>query len=349
LEYAVLRKSLASLFAIAAALTTGIAISQPKTDEGPAPASSSEPGQDIVDPAILHAQVLLDRAGFAPGVIDGREGMSFEQAVKGFQTSRGLDATGRLDDATLASLRQDPAPATLLLRVDPGDAQGPFVRPIPKDPAEQAKLDCLCYRNLLEKLAEKFHTTPATIVALNDPGIPLGAGTVLRLPNVLPRTRSYGDVKPDAAQMLSDLNVSGDLPKAEKIVVDKSDGVLRLYGGDDRLLAQFPATMGSAHDPLPIGRWKVTTVAYNPPFHYQPDLFWDVADSKEEQRIPPGPNGPVGTVWIDLSKEHYGIHGTGAPETIQRAQSHGCVRLTNWDAARVSQMVADGMEVIFQA
>src|SRR4029079_13712340 len=149
--------------------------------------------------------------------------------------------------------------------------------------------------------------------------------------------------------MLSDLNVSGDAPKADRIVVDKSDGVLRLLAKDGRLLAQFPATMGSSHDPPPIGRWKVTSIAYNPPFHYQPDLFWDVADSKDEQKLPPGPNGPVGTVWIDLTKEHYDTRAPGEPQTIQRAQSHGCIRLTNWDVARVSQMVRDGMEVIFQA
>jgi lipoprotein-anchoring transpeptidase ErfK/SrfK len=313
---------------------------------GPAGSPARQPG---VDMATLEAQVLLDRAGFAPGVIDGRTGMSFAQAVKGFQTSRGLSVTGEIDDATRAALGFGSVAATRVLRVDPTDAHGPFTADIPKDPANQAKMSCLCYRNLLEKLAEKFHTTPQTILALNDPHVPLGAGTPLRLPNVLPRTRSYGNVKPDAAQMLSDLNVSGDLPRADKIVVDKSDGVLRLFDKEDRLLAQFPATMGSKHDPLPLGRWKVTTIVYNPPFHYQPDLFWDVADSKQEQRLPPGPNGPVGTVWIDLTKEHYGIHGTSAPETIQRAQSHGCVRLTNWDAARVSQMVEDGMEVIFQA
>lgn len=347
------RKLLPSAVAIATAIATaGMAISQPKAADQlpPEPAANkADSGQSGIDDAILHAQVLLDRAGFAPGVIDGRKGMSFEEAVKGFQTSRGLEVTGDLDEFTLAELRRDRAPATKLMRVDERDAQGPFVGAIPKDPAQQAGMDCLCYRNLLEKLAEKFHTTPATIVALNDPSVPLGAGTVLRLPNVLPRTRSYGNIKPEAAQMLSDLNVSGDLPKADKIVVDKSDGVLRLFDKDERLLAQFPATMGSEHDPLPIGRWKVNSIAYNPPFHYQPDLFWDVADSKEEHKLPAGPNGPVGTVWIDLSKEHYGIHGTGEPQTIQRAQSHGCVRLTNWDAARVSQMVADGMEVVFQA
>jgi lipoprotein-anchoring transpeptidase ErfK/SrfK len=312
----------------------------------PPPASSQTAG---IDEAILHAQVLLDRAGFAPGVIDGRKGMSFDEAVKGFQTSRGLPVTGEFDAATSAALHQDVVPATRLLRVDLTDALGPFVGSIPKDPADQARMDCLCYRNLLEKLSEKFHTTPDTIVALNDPSMPLSADTVLRLPNVLPSSRSYGEIKPEAAQMLSDLNVSGDAPKAARIVVDKSDGVLRLFAKDGRLLAQFPATMGSEHDPLPLGTWKVTSIGYNPPFHYQPELFWDVADSKEEQKLPPGPNGPVGTVWIDLSKEHYGIHGTAEPQTIQRAQSHGCVRLTNWDAARVSQMVADGMEVMFQA
>jgi len=314
----------------------------------PAP-PAAEAGKPGIDMAVMEAQVMLDRAGFAPGVIDGRTGMSFAEAVKGFQTARDLPVTGKIDDATRAALMLGSIPATRLLRVDPTDARGPFTPDIPKDAAEQAKMDCLCYKNLLEKLSEKFHTTPQTIIKLNDPKMPLGAGTILRLPNVLPRTRAYGNVKPDAAQMLSDLNVSGDLPKADKIVVDKSDGVLRLFDKEDRLIAQFPATMGSSHDPLPLGRWKVTTIAYNPPFHYQPDLFWDVADDKEPQRLPHGPNGPVGTVWIDLTKEHYGIHGTSAPETIQRAQSHGCVRLTNWDVARVSQMVEDNMEVIFQA
>ena len=334
------------LLSCAALGTAAVALSQPSPSASP---SKLPQGSAIgVDMAVLEAQVLLDRAGFAPGVIDGRKGESFTQAVKGFQTARGLAVTGKLDADTLAALQFGIVPATRMLRVDPTDARGPYTARIPEDPADQAKLACLCYRNLIEKLAEKFHTTPETIVALNDPAVPLGAGTLLRLPNVLPRTRDYGDLKPDAAQMLSDLNVSGDLPKAETVVVDKSDRVLRLFGKDGALLAQFPATMGSTHDPLPIGRWKITTVAYNPPFHYQPDLFWDVADDKDEQRLPPGPNGPVGTVWIDLTKEHYGIHGTSAPETIQRAQSHGCVRLTNWDAARVSQMVEDGMEVIFQ-
>lgn len=334
---------LCSLAVAAVAPFASAAVAQNETGQSP------QRHDGGIDGTIFHAQVLMDRAGFAPGVIDGKKGMSFEEAVKGFQTSRGLKVTGVLDTPTRRALLNDKAPSTRRLRIDESDAQGPFVGSIPDDPAEQSKMERLGYRNLLEKIAEKFHTTPATIIALNRPDMVLRAGTVLRLPNVLPSSRDYAEVPADAARMLSDLNVSGDLPKAERIVVDKSDGVLRLYGEGDRLLAQFPATMGSTHDPLPLGNWKVTSIAYNPPFHYQPELFWDVADDEDEQRLPPGPNGPVGVVWIDLSKENYGIHGTSAPETIQRAQSHGCVRLTNWDAARVSQMVSDGMPVIFQA
>lgn len=313
-----------------------------------APSPPAKPADTPIDGTIFHAQVLLDRAGFAPGVIDGHKGMSFEQAVKGFQTARGLKTTGQLDNPTRAALLQDHAPSTLRLKISDDDARGPFVGPIPHDPAAQAQMQTLGYSNLLEKIAEKFHTTPRTLVALNNPSTVLRAGTVLRLPNVLPSSRDYGDVKPDAGQMLSDLNTPGGLPKADHIVVDKSDGVLRLFAKDGSLMAQFPATMGSTHDPLPIGTWKVNGITYNPPFNYQPDLFWDVADSKAPQHLPPGPNGPVGVVWIDLNKPHYGIHGTAAPETIQRAQSHGCVRLTNWDVARVSQMVSPGMKVVFQ-
>ena len=349
------------LFGSAAAALAGGAFAQANDQQASRPdaqpkAGGSQQGlpagserEAKVDGTIFHAQVLLDRAGFSPGVIDGLEGISFEHAVRGFQEARGLDVNGQLDRPTRLALLRDKAPSTRRLRIDEGDAEGPFAGRIPKDPAEQAKLERLAYRNLLEKIAEKFHTTPETIIAINDPKQRLGAGTVLRLPNVLPSSRSYGDVKPEVAQLLSDLNVDGNLPKAQKIVVDKSDKVVRLLGEGDRLLAQFPATLGSDKDPLPLGEWKVNSVAFNPPFKYQPQLFWDVPDDKEEQMLPPGPNGPVGVVWVDLSKEHLGIHGTNAPETIKRAESHGCVRLTNWDAARVTRMIEDGMPVIFQA
>ena len=210
-------------------------------------------------------------------------------------------------------------------------------------------MERLGYRNLLEKIAEKFHTTPDTIIALNDPKQVLRAGTVLVLPNVLPSSRSYEGVSAEHAQLLSDLNVDARQPQASRVVVDKSDKVVRVFGEGDRLVAQFPATMGSAKDPLPLGEWKVNSIAFYPPFKYQPQLFWDVPDDEPEQLLPPGPNGPVGVVWIDLNKEHIGIHGTNSPETIKRAESHGCVRLTNWDAARLTQMIDNGLQVVFQA
>ena len=300
------------------------------------------------DGTVFHAQVLLDRAGFSPGVIDGMAGISFEAALKGFQEARGMPVTGRLDNPTRAALLRDRAPSVLRLRIAEGDAQGPFT-PIPSEPEQQARMERLAYRNLLEKIAEKFHTTPATIIALNDPSTALRAGTVLRLPNVLPRSRSYEGVKPDVAQLLSDLNISPDQPDAARVVVDKSDKLVRAYAENGRLIAQFPATLGSDKDPLPLGNWKVNSIAFNPPFKYQPQLFWDVDDSEEEQLLPPGPNGPVGVVWIDLDREHIGLHGTNSPETIKRAESHGCVRMTNWDAARLTQMIGNGDPVVFQA
>ena len=115
------------------------------------------------------------------------------------------------------------------------------------------------------------------------------------------------------------------------------------------LVAQFPVTTGSSHDPLPLGTWKVRTFSFLPPFNYQPDLFWDVADDKAEQKLPPGPNGPVGVAWLDLSKEHYGIHGTDEPSTIQHTESHGCLRLTNWDVMRLSRMMKPGFTAYFVA
>ena len=345
-----------SLLLGAAALgLAGVAAAQNSAEAGKAPSTSGQnhwvppgtPGSPI-DGTIFHAQVLLDRAGFAPGVIDGKEGQSLTAAIKGFQEARGLKVTGELDRPTRVELLRERVPSTLMLRISAEDLRGRYVDAVPDSPADQAKIDWLGYRNSLEKLAEKFHTTPATMVALNKPGTVLRPGAVVRFPAVLPSSRSYEGLKTQDAQLMSDLNVSGEQPHGDHVVVDKSDGVLRVFDGE-RLIGQFPATMGSRHDPLPLGRWKITTFAYLPPFHYQPDLFWDVADSKEEQRIPPGPNGPVGVAWLDLTKDHYGIHGTAEPQTIGRAESHGCIRLSNWDVARLSRMIDPGVSAVFQA
>jgi lipoprotein-anchoring transpeptidase ErfK/SrfK len=176
------------------------------------------------------------------------------------------------------------------------------------------------------------------------------AGQQIRVPNV-------GSDRIDASSVdnqgwlrtLASLGVGTEQPKVARVVVSKSGGWLKAYDEADKLVAAFTVTTGSENDPLPLGEWGVKGVAYNPPFSYNPELFWDVPDTDEKQELPPGPNGPVGVVWIDLTKDHYGIHGTPSPETIGRAQSHGCVRLTNWDAARLAQMVSGSTKVLFEA
>ncbi len=178
----------------------------------------------------------------------------------------------------------------------------------------------------------------------------LAVGTQLRVPNIGADKIAKGSVDDEKwASTLVSLGVGSEQPQAAKVVVDKSDGTLKAFDGAGKLIAAFTATMGSSHDPLPLGNWDILGKAYNPPFSLDPTLMWDMPDDGEKLSLPPGPNGPVGVVWIDLSKEHYGIHGTPDPETIGRAESHGCVRLTNWDAARLAQMVSTKTKVIFQA
>ncbi|MGN7928451.1 L,D-transpeptidase family protein [Sphingopyxis sp. 22461] len=312
-------------------------------DAPPAAVSFSEP------PA-LRAQVLLDRLGFSPGVIDGKEGQSYSAALRGFQKAHDLHDSGKLDAATLQALQQwQQVSATRLVIIPAGFAAGPFVPAFPKDAADQAKLPALGYRNLTEALAERFHTTPETLVALNSPSTLVGAGRPFRVPNIPDIDRAtLGEDARGWNGTLERLGVAPTQVAAAKLVVDKSEGVLKVYDEGDKLVAQFPATMGSSRDPLPIGNWKIQGVSRNPDFHYNPKLFWDVSDSKEAVLLQPGPNSPVGVVWLDLNKPHYGIHGTSEPHTIGRAESHGCVRLTNWDAARLAQMVKPGTPAIFQ-
>ncbi|MGF7147132.1 lipoprotein-anchoring transpeptidase ErfK/SrfK [Sphingomonas zeicaulis] len=316
-----------------------------------APADASPAPGAQADPPALQLQVVLDRLGISPGVIDGKEGASLKLALRGFQASRGLTETGTLDDPTRAALAEwKDVPATRMVRIPAAFAAGPFVPNLPRETSAQADFPALGYRSLMEALAERFHTTPETLVALNGPTTKVGEGRVIRVPNVADiDPAALGEDERGWNRTLVTLAVPPKQPEATRIVVDKSEGVLRAYGADDKLLMQAPATMGSEHDPLPIGTWKVNGVSRNPDFHYNPKLFWDVSDHKEDKLIKPGPNSPVGVVWIDLSKEHYGIHGTSEPQTIGRSESHGCVRLTNWDVARLAQMVKGGITVVFQA
>lgn len=325
-------------------------------DQAVAQAQATDP-QSVM----MRAQVVLERLGFGSGIIDGKTGISTENALAGFQEANGLPKTGKLDDATKMTLRQwATIPATRSVTI-PGYWGDTAYSELPKDPAAQAKLGRLGYQSLDERLAERFHTTIEVLKALNPPAQAgpttpapnqsfFTAGQKITVPNIGADWIDPGEIK-DAAWLatLRSLGVGTRQPKAAKLVVDKSSGWLKAYDKSDKLVAMFTVTTGSSHDPLPLGNWKVKGISKNPDFAYNPDLFWDVSDSKQDQRLPPGPNGPVGVVWIDLNKPHYGIHGTPAPETIGRAQSHGCVRLTNWDAARLSLMVDGSTKVLFQA
>ncbi len=307
-----------------------------------------QPAEPAIDRTVMHVQVILDRIGFSPGVIDGKGGESLRLALRGFQEASGIEPTGKIDQPTLRALNRHRAiRPTVAVRISPVDLRGPFTNPIPKDPEQQAKLPCLCYRTALEKIAERFHTTPATLIALNGPDTPIKAGQQIVVPAALPYSRDYAVKDEKVRELLSALNVDAKQRKGDRIVVDKSDGVLRVFAGE-QLIAQFPATMGSKTDPLPIGTWKITGHSYLPPWHYQPSILKKADKSDPELMIKPGANNPVGVAWLDLSKEHYGIHGTAEPQTIGRAESNGCIRLTNWDVMRLSQMVSPGTTAIFQ-
>ncbi|MGZ5826262.1 MAG: L,D-transpeptidase family protein [Croceibacterium sp.] len=349
------------------------------------PAAGEQAKVDIPDPdprPVMQTQVVLDRQGFGPGVIDGKMGLSTANALDGFQEAHGLPVTGKLDAATQQALGQwSNIPATRVVRI-PEDWGERDYQKIPKEPADQAKMQELGYQSLDERLAERFHTTAAVLEQLNPNGQPAGmtsaapAQGAVASPSPSPSASASGDAPQSmfhAEQMvrvpnigadridpgavddktwqatLASLGVGTDQPHVSKIVVDKSAGWLKGYDPAGKLVAMFTVTTGSSHDPLPLGTWGITGISHNPHFNYNPALFWDADSNATKQRLPPGPNGPVGVVWIDLTKSHYGIHGTPEPQTIGRTESHGCVRLTNWDAARLAQMVDTSTKVVFQA
>jgi lipoprotein-anchoring transpeptidase ErfK/SrfK len=273
---------------------------------------------------IVRAQVLLDRANFSAGQIDGVAGSNMRQALLGFQRARGLQPSGTADAATLAAL-DDGQPVLASYTVTDADVAGPF-EPIPEDMADKARMQALGYTSAAEALGERFHASPALLRKLNPGKNIERAGEQIVVPNVAARA----------------------LPAAASIVVDRSDRTLSLLDATGKVIAQMPSSTGSEHDPLPVGQWKVNGVSRNPPFHYNPQLFWDAQPGDSKATIPPGPNNPVGVAWIDLSKDHYGIHGTPEPGKVGKTQSHGCIRLANWDAARVADAVGPGTPVVLQ-
>jgi lipoprotein-anchoring transpeptidase ErfK/SrfK len=298
---------------------------------------------------VLAIQVALDRAGFSTGVIDGHMGVNTNRAIDAFRRANGRDP-------------EPFAQPIVTYQITEADAAGPFQPSIPTDLMEQSKLSALSYRSLDELLAERFHTTPPLLKTLNR-GSAMAAGDTISVPNVepflIPTTAPTATVQPSAAGTPAPTGTSGKQPQSQKatdaaqalppvvVTVSRSASALTVTGPDGRTLMFAPVTTGSEHDPLPLGEWKVSRVLVNPVFHYNPDLFWDANPSHTKATIPAGPNGPVGVVWINLSKEHYGLHGAPEPSQIGRTQSHGCVRLTNWDAVRLANMVGPDTPVRF--
>lgn len=282
----------------------------------------------------LGFQVLLDRQGFSPGEIDGVPGSNLSHALAAVQAVRALPVTGEPDCDTWHALEGDQSGALVAsYTISDEDVAGPFTEAIPSDLMQQARLPALGYRSALERLGEKFHASTRLLRRLN-PGLRIAAGTTIHVPATEPFDASARPLP------VADSDVS--------IVVSTEDSSLRALGSDGALVFFAPVTTGSTHDPLPIGDWKVTGVRWYPPFHYSPTLFWDAKPQDTRATIKPGPNNPVGVVWIDLDRPHYGLHGTPEPGSIGRTASHGCVRLTNWDAARVTALVKPGTPVHFR-
>ena len=297
----------------------------------------------------LRVQWLLDRAGFSPGIIDGRWGKNTEKAVFWLQQRLGLEPTGRVDRDLYLRLVAVVGGGEPVRRytVTREDLAGPFTR-VPEETAAKAELDCLCHESPAELLAERFHTTPELLARLNpeaDLARP-AAGTELWVPavEVVEPPRRDGGREAGSASGAG----AGDRGEVDRIVVSRSGFYLHALDASGRILRHFPTTVGSQYDPSPEGGFRVTGVAWRPDFHYQPRLFSDVPDTDEELMLPPGPNSPVGVVWIQLSKDGFGIHGTARPETIGYTTSHGCVRLTNWDATVLARLVAQGVPVVFR-
>ena len=279
-------------------------------------------------------QVLLDREGFSSGEIDGRPGTNFSRALAALQNARRIPASGQPDCDTWHALGGDHAePSVTAYTITDDDVKGPFTAEIPRELVKQASLEALAYRSPLEMIAERFHASPALVKQLNE-GVSIAAGQQIRVPAVTP----FLDVKPSADPLADEATIQ----------VTRSESALRATRADGSLVFFAPVTTGSEHDPLPIGDWKVTGLQWHPVFHYNPDLFWDAKPRDSRADIKPGPNNPVGVVWVSLTKEHYGLHGTPEPGNIGHTESHGCVRLTNWDAARLAAIVKAGTPVLFR-
>ena len=285
----------------------------------------------------LALQVALDRAGFSPGEIDAGTGALTTRALAAFREAKEIRSRGAaLDPATVQALGAPYGEPLVKYTITDADVAGPFLDHIPADLMQQQTLPALGYVSALEELAERFHVSPALLAKLNlqvqmtaESTIMVPAVEPLRLPTQQGRRSGRAEGAPHGTSI--------ELTKGSSAII------VRVASG--RVLMYAPVTVGSTRDPLPIGDWKVTAVFELPIFNYNPDLFWDADPSHAKARIAAGPNNPVGLVWIQIDKEHFGLHGTPEPSRIGRTQSHGCVRMTNWDAVRLASLVEEGTPV----
>lgn len=273
--------------------------------------------EDGPDPFLARAQILLDRAHASPGVIDGRDGDNFKKAVRAFREMRGMAIEGGMDAEVWTALSADRGPALKPYVIYSEDVNGRYEDKLPADYAKLAKLKWLGFHDAVEMLSERFHMDPPLLRALN-PGVDFKTAGV---------TIQVADVGGFAEG------------KVRRITVDKKLGELRAYDDADTIVMIAPATIGSPDTPSPEGRMTINGAFPDPHYIYDPKKNFQQGKNRRKLTLPPGPNGPVGSMWIDLSKPTYGIHGTPEPSQISKTASHGCVRLTNWDAAELARMI----------
>jgi lipoprotein-anchoring transpeptidase ErfK/SrfK len=309
--------------------------------------ASAPSGKNDSDPSLIaKAEVLLDRDHFSPGEIDGMNGDNYRRAARAFQQANNLPTTGILDAATWTALTSNASgPVLKPYTITVADIAGPFDMQFPVDLKQMAELHGLSYTSPLAELAEKFHINMGFLRKLNPRADFEHSGQEIVVADVKPLNLRAGR---DTFEAIPPNNNEGAANESvATIVVDRPARNVRAYDKEGRLLAFYPATIGSEEKPAPSGAFKVRGVAWNPDYIYDPKFAWKGVNVRHKLTIRPGPNNPVGLVWIDLTAPTYGIHGTPEPANIGKTESHGCIRLTNWDAVDLAAMVRPGTVVKF--